>query len=62
MSQQDTGMADTMAALEEWLGPGMFKALGPYLVEELGVEEVDDMKLLDPEHLETCRGKLKPSE
>eukprot|EP01043_Picozoa_sp_COSAG02_P012462 COSAG02_NODE_481_length_21461_cov_43.885597_1_plen_512_part_10 len=46
--------------VEEWLGPVLFKALGQYLVGELGVEEVDMMRLLEPEHLQAIRGKLKP--
>ena len=46
--------------MAEWLGQGLFKALGPYLQDELGVEEVDDLRFLKPEHLATLRGMLKP--
>ena len=47
-------------SVEEWLGPSLWKKLGPYLDDELGVEEVDDMRLLDPEHLDTVRKMLLP--
>jgi len=47
-------------SVEEWLGPSLWKKLGPYLDDELGVEEVDDMRLLDPEHLDTVRKLLLP--
>ena len=46
--------------VEEWLGPGLFKAIGPYLMDDLGVEEVDDLRMLEDQHLETIRKMLKP--
>ncbi len=49
-----------MSTVEEWLGPGLFKALGPYLEDDLGVEEVDDVRMLEEAHLSTIRGMLKP--
>lgn len=49
-----------MAPVDEWLGPGLYKALGQYLEGELGVEEVDDMRMLEPEQLQVARGMLKP--
>eukprot|EP01045_Picozoa_sp_COSAG04_P022090 COSAG04_NODE_2449_length_4101_cov_30.628333_2_plen_623_part_00 len=48
-----------MPTLAEWLGPGLYKAVGPY-VEELGAEEVADMRNLQPEHIEAIKSKLKP--
>ena len=39
-----------MASLEEWLGKALHKALGATL-EELGAEEVDDLRDLQPQHL-----------
>ena len=52
--------SDIMATVEEWLGPGLFKALGSYLEDELGVEEVDDLRMVEAEHLAVVRGMLKP--
>ena len=49
-----------MATLEAWLGPGLFKALGPYLEDELGVDEVGDLRFLEPAQLKAVRAKLKP--
>ena len=49
-----------MSTVEEWLGPGLFKALGPYLEDDLGVEEVDDIRMLEETHLSKIRGMLKP--
>ena len=47
-------------SLEEWLGPALYKAIGEYLEEELGAEEVDDVRNLQPEHIEAIKSKLKP--
>ena len=47
-------------SLEEWLGAPMFKSVGAFLQDELGAEEVDDLKELEPEHLEMVKSKLKP--
>ena len=46
--------------VQEWLGPVLFKALGQYLEGELGVEEVDMMRLLEAEHVQAIQGMLKP--
>ena len=34
----------SMASLEEWLGPALFKAAGSYLQDELGAEEPADLR------------------
>ena len=49
-----------MATLEAWLGPGLFKVLGPYLEDELGAEGVDDLRMLEPQQLKAVRAMLKP--
>ena len=49
-----------METVQEWLGTGLYKTLGPYLEGELGAETVDDLRMLEPEHLATVRGMLKP--
>ena len=46
--------------MQEWLGPGLFKTLGPYLEGELGAETAEDLRMLEPEHLFRVRGMLKP--
>eukprot|EP01043_Picozoa_sp_COSAG02_P000852 COSAG02_NODE_17_length_55377_cov_106.402258_32_plen_634_part_00 len=49
----------SMADVEEWLGAALFKVLGEHL-EALGVDELDDMSLLEPGQLQGIMDKLKP--
>ena len=49
-----------MATLEEWLGGPLYKAIGSFLVDELGADEPDDLLDLQPQHLEAIRAMLKP--
>eukprot|EP01043_Picozoa_sp_COSAG02_P004945 COSAG02_NODE_131_length_34710_cov_17.171159_25_plen_378_part_00 len=49
-----------MAGLEGWLGPGLHKAIGWYLENDLGAEEPDDLLNLQPEHLQEIKARLKP--
>eukprot|EP01043_Picozoa_sp_COSAG02_P043904 COSAG02_NODE_3865_length_6124_cov_27.767303_4_plen_342_part_00 len=46
--------------LEQWLGASLHTVLGPYLLDELGADEVDDMRNLEAEQLDILRAKLKP--
>eukprot|EP01044_Picomonas_judraskeda_P011798 COSAG03_NODE_1641_length_3728_cov_3.039129_1_plen_67_part_00 len=48
-----------MASVEDWLGKALFKVLGAHL-EELGVDEVEDMGLLEPAQVEGIMKILKP--
>ena len=48
-----------MATVEEWLGPALFKVVGAHL-EELGVDEAEDMELVEPDQLATIMAMLKP--
>ena len=47
-------------SLAEWLGPGLHKAVGQYIEEELGAEEPGDVRHLQPEHIEAIKSQLKP--
>ena len=50
---------DSGPTLEQWLGASLHATLAPYLVDVLGVEEVEDMLYIEREQLETLRGMLK---